>query len=329
MGAQLFANFIETTLAADITDVATSLTLTSDSGFPTISGGSGDWFMMVLVDSTNAPEIVKCTARTGTTCTITRAQEGTSARAWTLSPTTAIYLPTTKGALEQIQDDITAISDLIGGNDAGDILTTDDTQTLTNKTLTSPTLTSPVINTGVSGTAFIDDDTMATASSSNFCSGESVKAYVDNNLNKPEACFLVRLSGNDLNLPVGSYYTFLFNNESFDKGSDFDTSTYTFTAPVDGVYHFDVSVLLTPVDTASTQISIILTTSGGSYNFERYPSIELSADGKMMIAFSIDVRLSSGDSAYVRYYQTGGAQQVGVYPGSTSTWFSGHLVYKE
>ena len=48
------------------------------------------------------------------------------------------------------------------------------TQTLENKTLISP-----VINTGVSGTAFIDDDTFGTATSTNFASAESIKAYVD------------------------------------------------------------------------------------------------------------------------------------------------------
>src|SRR6056300_1262715 len=53
------------------------------------------------------------------------------------------------------------------------------TDTLTNKTLTSATLTSPVINTGVSGTAFLDDDTFATASATTLASSESIKAYVD------------------------------------------------------------------------------------------------------------------------------------------------------
>jgi hypothetical protein len=48
------------------------------------------------------------------------------------------------------------------------------TQTLTNKTLTSP-----VLNTSISGTAFLDDDTFATASATTLASSESIKAYVD------------------------------------------------------------------------------------------------------------------------------------------------------
>jgi microcystin-dependent protein len=56
----------------------------------------------------------------------------------------------------------------------GDIVGTSDSQTLTTKTLTSP-----VINTGVSGTAFLDEDNMASNSATKFCSQQSIKAYVD------------------------------------------------------------------------------------------------------------------------------------------------------
>ena len=53
------------------------------------------------------------------------------------------------------------------------------TQTLTNKTLTSPTLTSPVLNTSLSGTAFLDEDNMASDSATKVASQQSIKAYVD------------------------------------------------------------------------------------------------------------------------------------------------------
>ena len=51
---------------------------------------------------------------------------------------------------------------------------TSDSQTLTNKTLTSP-----VINTGVSGTAIVDEDNMASDSATKIPTQQSVKAYVD------------------------------------------------------------------------------------------------------------------------------------------------------
>ena len=63
------------------------------------------------------------------------------------------------------------------------------TQTLTNKTLTSPTLTTPVLNTSVSGTAFLDDDTFATASATTLASSESIKAYVDSQVTAQDLDF--------------------------------------------------------------------------------------------------------------------------------------------
>ena len=48
------------------------------------------------------------------------------------------------------------------------------TQTLTNKTLTSP-----VINTGITGTAFLDEDDLSSDSATKIASQQSIKAYVD------------------------------------------------------------------------------------------------------------------------------------------------------
>ena len=58
------------------------------------------------------------------------------------------------------------------------------TQTLTNKTLTTPVLTTPtitnaILNTGISGTAFLDEDNMASNSATKVASQQSIKAYVD------------------------------------------------------------------------------------------------------------------------------------------------------
>ena len=59
--------------------------------------------------------------------------------------------------------------------DANDTLTLlAATQTLTNKTLTSP-----VLNTGLSGSAFLDEDNMASNSATKVASQQSIKAYVD------------------------------------------------------------------------------------------------------------------------------------------------------
>ena len=56
------------------------------------------------------------------------------------------------------------------------------TQTVTNKTLTSPTLTSAVLNTSVSGSAVLDEDNMASDSATKVATQQSIKAYVDDQI---------------------------------------------------------------------------------------------------------------------------------------------------
>ena len=70
------------TLASSITNSATSITLSTGQGsrFPTL--GAGDYFYATLIDTSNNLEIVKCTARSTDVLTVTRAQENTTARAY-------------------------------------------------------------------------------------------------------------------------------------------------------------------------------------------------------------------------------------------------------
>ena len=81
MGIKL-ANNAFGTLAAGIASDATSITLTTGHGdrFPFLS--AGDYFYATLIDTSNNLEIVKCTARSTDVLTVTRAQEGTTARAY-------------------------------------------------------------------------------------------------------------------------------------------------------------------------------------------------------------------------------------------------------
>ena len=67
------------------------------------------------------------------------------------------------------------IKNVAAGTAATDVATIGGAETHTNKTFTSP-----VINTQVSGTAFLDEDSMGSNSATKFCSQQSIKAYVDN-----------------------------------------------------------------------------------------------------------------------------------------------------
>ena len=76
---------------------------------------------------------------------------------------------------------------VIGGTgidaNANDIAIDSTVATLTgSQTLTNKILTSPVLNTSVSGTAFKDEDDMASNSATALASQQSIKAYVDNEI---------------------------------------------------------------------------------------------------------------------------------------------------
>ena len=105
--------------------------------------------------------------------------------------------------------DITSVvagTGLSGGTTSGDatinidntvVATLTDSQTLTNKTLTSP-----VFNTGVSGSAILDDDTMSSVSATTLSSSESIKAYVDAQVDTVDD--LSELTGNTDGVTEGS-----------------------------------------------------------------------------------------------------------------------------
>ena len=66
----------------------------------------------------------------------------------------------------------------------------------TTDTLTNKTLTSPVLNTGLSGTAFLDEDNMASNSATKAASQQSIKAYVDAQVDTADTLSEVLAIGN-------------------------------------------------------------------------------------------------------------------------------------
>ena len=85
------------TISAGINSSATTVVLDSGQGarFPTL--GSGDFFFGTLVDTSNNIEIIKVTARSSDSMTVLRAQDNTTARAFSvgdrfeLRPTAALF----------------------------------------------------------------------------------------------------------------------------------------------------------------------------------------------------------------------------------------------
>ena len=81
MGNRLFTNNARSTLASGISNSATSIAVASGQGAKFASPSGGNWQDVTLDDGTNI-EIVHLTARSGDTLTVTRAQESTTAVAF-------------------------------------------------------------------------------------------------------------------------------------------------------------------------------------------------------------------------------------------------------
>jgi hypothetical protein len=84
---RIHANNYSTTITAGITAVATSVTLTSVTGFPAIGGGVT---CNLTLQSGSAIEIITATAISGSVITITRGAEGTTPAAWLASASISI-----------------------------------------------------------------------------------------------------------------------------------------------------------------------------------------------------------------------------------------------
>jgi microcystin-dependent protein len=79
----LFTNNATSTLAADIAAGAVSLTVQAADAAKFPSPTAGNWSPVTVVDLLGNIEIMRCTARAGAVLTVTRAQEGTAAMAFT------------------------------------------------------------------------------------------------------------------------------------------------------------------------------------------------------------------------------------------------------
>lgn len=113
------------TLASGINSSATSITLTTGQGARFPSLGAGDYFYATLIDTSNNLEIVKCTARSTDVLTVVRAQESTTARAYSAGDRIEIRL-TAQTFLDSTAVTSGAITTALGytpANKAGDTFT--------------------------------------------------------------------------------------------------------------------------------------------------------------------------------------------------------------
>ena len=125
-----------------------------------------------------------------------------------------------------------------------------------SQTLTNKTLTSPVLNTGVSGTAVLDEDNMASNSATQLATQQSIKAYVDSSISTAE--------NNDTTITVGNTSAVVSDtgsNGAFTVTADGNTelvvndTSATFSGNVVVSGNFTVNGTTTTVATTNTVVS--------------------------------------------------------------------------
>ena len=128
------------------------------------------------------------------------------------------------------------------------------------------------------------------------------------------------------NLSINASNVIQFANEIFDQNADFDTSNYTFTAPVTGKYMLNVNLRMDNVDRDHSYMYMILATSNREYEWMVDVSVGYSSDPDYM-PFTINVLadMDASDTAQVKMHiPNAGAAQSDVV-GSNKTTFSGFL----
>jgi hypothetical protein len=123
----------------------------------------------------------------------------------------------------------------------------------------------------------------------------------------------------------GTDYTIVWNTETFDKGSNFASNT--FTAPVTGVYQFNLQVSVGDIVAANTDATIQIVTTIRTYTLYFNPfSLKASATyGLATVCLSTLVNMNSGNTATAHVTILGGAKIADV-AGGGATGFSGFLV---
>ena len=113
----------------------------------------------------------------------------------------------------------------------GGVMLDVNSDTSTNKTFTTPTITSAVLNTSLSGTAFKDQDTMSSNSATAIASQQSIKAYVDNEIDTEMDLVFATDSGSG-QITMDSETLTLTGGTGIDSVGNSNTITYNIDATV-------------------------------------------------------------------------------------------------
>lgn len=145
--------------------------------------------------------------------------------------------------------------------------------------------------------------------------------------NSSQPGFLTSLSTSQLNFATSSDVPVLFDSKIFDNASNFDTGTYTFTAPETGKYLFNVAVRIDNVDTAADYYTLYLITSNRNYRLAIIDPGQFAAD---LVYWHLNgsaiADMDASDTAYIVIRQQAGTAQTDIISATTNSFFSGWML---
>jgi len=140
-----------------------------------------------------------------------------------------------------------------------------------------------------------------------------------------QPCFSAQVGTQQDDFAVNTWTgnTMEFDTEIFDLGANYDTSTYTFTAPVTGKYIFNSIFSYNNLDADATYWQSQLKTSNREYavldsgnQYDADPSF-------LSYPWCIIADMDASDTAYMRFYQQDGTSQADL---RTDSRFTGALL---
>ena len=148
------------------------------------------------------------------------------------------------------------------------------------------------------------------------------------NLKGPIPAFSAYLGAPDVDVTGDSTVFVLGSGNALTEIYDYTNSfvtTGTFTAPISGLYQFNICSLFQDVS-AAMGLVVTLVTTKRTYT---YGNNAASFAGNNAISFSTLADMDATDTAYIQLAATGGTKTVDIYGGADArTFFNGFLIFK-